>query len=107
MIRHFLPNSKFKSSTLPTYSRAFVQYKDNMELLHVMCYMPELRGTSVALEERGTLINTELSLRVDEAPFKKVYLAPTGEELPFTVKDGYCTVTLPLLQGYALVVFEK
>ena len=107
MIRRFLPDSKFKSSTLPTYSRAFVQYKDNMELLHVMCYMPELRGTSVALEERGTLINTELSLRVDEAPFKKVYLAPTGEELPFTVKDGYCTVTLPLLQGYALVVFEK
>lgn len=107
IIRRFLPNPKFRSSTMPSYARAFVQYKDNLELLHVMCYTPELRGNSVALEERGTLVNTELSIRIDGTPFKKVYLAPGGKELPFTVKAGYCSITLPLLQGYALVVFEK
>lgn len=108
MIRRFLPAPKFKSSTLPSYARAFVQYRKDQELLHVMCYMPELRGVSVALEERGTLVDSELSLRVDPGvTFKKVYLAPSGEELPFTVRDGYCTVNLPLLKGYALLVFEK
>ncbi len=107
VLRMFVPQRKFTSTTLPSYARAFVQYKDNLELLHVMCYTPELRGNSVALEERGVLVNSELSLRIDDQPFKKVYLAPSGQELPFTVKDGYCTVTLPLLEGYALLVFEK
>ena len=102
-----MPNPKFKSATLPSYSRAFVQYKDNLELLHVMVYTPELRGKAVALEERGTLVNTELSLRIDGTPFRRVYLAPSKQELPFTVEDGYCKVTLPLIQGYVLVVFEK
>ena len=70
--------------------------------------MPELRGCSVALEERGTLVDSVLSLRVDPGTvFRKVYLAPSGEELPFTVRNGYCTVNLPLLNGYALLVFEK
>lgn len=108
MIRRFLPRPKFRSSTLPSYARAFVQYRKNEELLHVMCYMPELRGCSVALEERGTLVDSVLSLRVDPGTvFRKVYLAPSGEELSFTVRNGYCTVNLPLLNGYALLVFEK
>ena len=107
IIRRFMPNPKFRSSTLPGYARAFVQYNGDMELLHVMCYTPELRGKSIALEERGTLVNTELSMRVDGAPFRKVYLAPSKTEIPFTVKDGYCNIILPLIQGYALVVFEK
>lgn len=107
IIEKFLPNPKFKSATLPSYSRAFVQYKDNLELLHVMVYTPELRGKAVALEERGTLVDTELCLRIDGTPFRRVYLAPSKQELPFTVEDGYCKVTLPLIQGYVMVVFEK
>ncbi len=107
ILRRFVPNPKFKSSTLPSYARAFVQYNGDMELLHVMVYTPELRGESVALEERGTLVDSELSLRIDDREFKKVYLAPTRKELAFTVKDGYCTVRLPLIQGYALIVFEN
>ncbi|OQA82866.1 MAG: Alpha-L-fucosidase [Lentisphaerae bacterium ADurb.Bin242] len=107
LLRRFVPNPKFQSSTLPSYARAFVQYNGNLELLHVMAYTPELRGESVALEERATLIDSELSLRIDGGEFRKVYLAPSRKELAFTVKDGYCTVHVPLIQGYALIVFEK
>lgn len=107
LVKYFMPNLKFISTTMPSYSRAFVQYKDNMELLHLMCYTPELRGNALALEERGTLVNTDIAFRVDSAPIKKVYLAPTREEIPFTIENGYCRLTLPLLQGYALIVFEK
>ena len=107
IVRRFLPKPKFNSSTLPSYARAFVQYKDNLELLHVLVYTPELRGRSVALEERGTLVNTELCLRMDGASFRRVYLAPSKQELPFVPDGGYCKVTLPLVSGYALVVFEK
>ncbi len=107
IIRRFMPNPKFRSSTLPSFARAFVQYKGNTELLHVLVYTPELRGLSVALEERGTLVDTEISMRVDGTPFRKVYLAPSRQKLPFSIKDGYCNVTLPLIRGYALIVFEK
>lgn len=107
IIRRFMPNPKFRSFTLPSYARAFVQYKGEQELLHVLVYTPELRGLSVALEERGTLVNSELSMRIDGRPFRKVYLAPDRQEIPFTVEDGYCKVNLPLLQGHALLVFEK
>lgn len=107
MIRRFLPIPKFRSSTLPSYARAFVQYNGSQELLHVLVYTPELRGKSVALEERGTLVDTELCLRIDGAPFRKVYLAPSMDELAFTEQDGYCVIRLPLIRGYELVVFEK
>ena len=73
----------------------------------MMVYTPELRGKSVALEERGTLVDTELCLRIDGTPFRRVYLAPSKQELPFKVEDGYCKITLPLIQGYVMVVFEK
>jgi hypothetical protein len=107
IIRRFQPNLKFKSDSLPSYARAFVQYKDDMELLHILVYAPELRGESVALEERGTVANAELSLRCDDRPFRKVYLAPSREEIPFTIRDNYCHISLPLIQGYVMVVFEK
>ena len=106
LIGRFLPDPKFKSSTLPCFARAFVQENANMELVHVLAYTPEHRGGSIALEDRATLVNTELSIRTDGRKVKKVYLAPTRQALPFTVRDGYCTVTVPLIQGYALTVFE-
>ncbi|MBO4490714.1 MAG: beta-galactosidase trimerization domain-containing protein [Lentisphaeria bacterium] len=107
IIRRFLSRPKFRSASLPSYARAFVQYKDNLELLHVLVYTPELRGKSVALEERGTLIDTDLALRIDGAPFRRVYLAPGKQELNFTQEDEYCRIVLPLIRGYALIVFEK
>lgn len=106
ILEHYLPKPKFKSATMPSYARAFVQKNGDMELLHLMAYAPELRGESVALEEKATLVDQELSLRVDGKEITKVYLAPERKELDFTVADGYCTVHLPLLQGYSLIVFE-
>ena len=104
-IESLIPDLKFRSSTLPSFARAFVQKKGNMELVHILAYCPEGRGQASALEDRITLVDTEVSLRTD-GPEKKVYLAPARQELPFEEKDGYCTVHIPLISGYALMVFE-
>ena len=101
-----MPDLKFRSSTLPSFAKAFVQKKDNMELVHILAYCPEGRGQASALEDRITLVDTEMSLRTD-GPVKKVYLAPDRKELPFEQKDGYCTVRIPLMSGYRLIVFES
>ena len=104
-IESLIPDLKFRSSTLPSFARAFVQKKGNMELVHILAYCPEGRGQASALEDRITLVDTEVSLRTD-GPVKKVYLAPDRKELPFEEKDGYCTVHIPLIRGYTLIVFE-
>ena len=104
-IRSLVPNLKFRSSTLPSFARAFVQKKGNTELVHILAYCPEGRGQASAVEDRISLVDTEISLRTD-GPVGKVYLAPDWKELPFELKDGYCTVRIPHISGYALIVFE-
>lgn len=107
MIRALIPDLKLRSATLPSFSRAFVQRKGNAEMVHILSYCPEKRCNAVALEDRISLVDTEISLRTDGRKIRKVYLAPERKELPFAIRDGYCTVRIPLITGYALVVFEQ
>lgn len=102
-----MPDLKFKSSALPSFARVFVQKKENTELVHILAYCPETRGQACAVEDRISLFDTEFSLRIDDGrQVQKVYLAPDRQELPFTLQNGYCTVRVPRITGYALVVFE-
>jgi len=105
-ILSLVPDLKLKSSTLPSFARAFVQKKGNTELVHILAYCPEGRGQASAVEDRISLVDTEISLRTD-SPVWKVYQAPARQELPFERKDGYCTVRIPHISGYALIVFES
>jgi hypothetical protein len=59
------------------------------------------------IEEPIPVINAKIALRLDGAPPVKVYLAPAGNALPFTVKDNYICVDVPVFKGYALIVFEN
>lgn len=102
-----LERPKFRSTTLPSFARAFVQEKGNMELVHLLAYCPESRGKSIALEDTITIMDTEIALRIDPGKqVQKVYLAPSREALPFVMEDGYCKVKLNRFDGYALLIFE-
>ncbi|MBO4303588.1 MAG: beta-galactosidase trimerization domain-containing protein [Lentisphaeria bacterium] len=101
-----VPELKFTSSTLPSFSRAFVQKKGNTELVHLLAYCPEGRGQASALEDRITLVDTEIALRTDGKKVRKVYLAPDRRELAFREEGNYCKVRIPMMTGFALAVFE-
>jgi hypothetical protein len=75
-------------------------------MVHLLSYVPELRGQSQMIEEPIPLSNVEISLRMDGKTPKKVYLAPGKKSLPFKVVDGYVRVTIPVSKGYSLLVFE-
>ena len=105
-IRSLIPDLKFRSPALPSFARAFVQKKENMELVHLLAYCPEGRGHASAVEDRLSLVDTEISLRTDGQKVGKVYLAPERKVLPFEQKEDYCTVRIPHISGYALIVFE-
>ena len=75
---------------------------------YVLAYLPESRGAGVnMIEEPLTLSDFTVSLRLDGRAPKRVYLAPSGEELGFTIEGNYATVTIPCVQGWAVAVFEE
>ncbi len=106
VLDYLVPTPQLKCTNLPSFARAFVQRKESTLMIHVLAYCPEKRCNAMALEDRITLNDAEFSLRTDGRNIRSVYLAPDKQVLPFELNDGYCTVRVPKLTGYGLVVFE-
>ena len=102
----YLPDPVFKSDDLPSIARAFVTEQPGRRIVHLLSYVPEMRGQTQMIEEPIKLSNVKISLRVDGKAPKKVYLAPEKKSLRYKVEDGYINVTVPESNGYSLIVFE-
>ena len=103
----FLPGPLIKYENLPSFSRVFVTEQPGRKMVHLLSYVPEMRGSETQMiEEPIELHNVKISLRNDGRTPKKVYLAPERKSLPFKIIDGYVNVTIPVCNGYSLVVFE-
>jgi hypothetical protein len=103
----YLPNSLLKSDNLPSFARAFVTEQPGRRMVHLLSYVPEMRGSTQMIEEPIELHNVKISLRNDGEIPKKVYLAPENTRVPFKLVDGYLEVTIPVSNGYSLIVFEN
>lgn len=103
----FLPDPLIKYENLPSFSRVFVSEQPGRKMVHLLSYVPELRGSKTQMiEEPVELHDVKISLRNDGKMPKKVYLAPEKKSLPFKEINGYINVTIPVSKGYSLVVFE-
>ena len=76
-------------------------------MVHLINYVPELRGKSEIVEEPLYAVDVKIEIRHDGVLPEKVYLAPEGKELTFAIKDNYIYVDVPVFNGYALIVFEN
>ncbi len=75
-------------------------------VVHLLQYCPERRAKDLDLVEDVVPIhNIPFSLTLAKAP-KRVYLAPEDTDLPFTWKNGRVAVTVPEVNGHAMVVCE-
>jgi hypothetical protein len=107
VLNKFIPDPLIKSENLPSFARVFVTEQPGRRMVHILSYLPELRGSQTQIiEEPVELHNIKIALRVDDRKPRKVYLAPDKVSLPFKVDDGYIKVTIPANKGYSLVVFE-
>lgn len=107
VLNKFLPAPLIKYERLPSFSRVFVTEQPGRKMVHLLSYVPEMRGSKTQMiEEPVELNNAKISLRNDGKTPKKVYLAPEKKSLPFKVSDGYINVTIPVSKGYSLLVFE-
>ena len=108
VLNNFLAESLLKSDNLPSFSRAFVTEQTGRKMVHVLSYVPELRGPKTQMiEESIELRDIKIALRIDGNLPTKVYLAPNKKALPFKVTNGYVNVVIPACKGYSLLVFEE
>lgn len=107
VLNKFLPMPLVKCEDVPSFGRIFLTEQPGRKMVHLLSYVPELRGARTQIiEEPVTLYNVKVSLRVDGKAPKKIYLAPDKKPLPFKIADGYASVTIPVSKGYSLLVFE-
>ena len=103
----FLPDPLIKYENLPSFSRVFVTEQPARKMVHLLSYVPEIRGSKTQMiEEPIELHNVNISLRADGRTPRSVYLAPGRKPLKFKLTDGYIYVTIPVSNGYSLIVFE-
>ena len=107
VLNSYLPDPLFKSDNLPSFARAFVTEQPERKMVHLLSYIPEMRGITEMIEEPVELHNVKIFLRNDGKKPKNVYLAPEKTQLPFKLVDGYLEVTIPSSKGYSLIVFEE
>jgi hypothetical protein len=107
LLKRLLPEPLLKAPDAPSFARLTVTSQPGRRMIHYLAYMPESRGAGVnMIEEPLTVLDQHVMLRQDGQEVKNVYLAPSGEKLPFTVKNGYIEITISKIIGYALVVVE-
>ena len=75
-------------------------------MVHLINYVPELRGKSEIVEEPLYAANVKISLRHDGRIPSRAYLAPGHQKLPLKINGNYAEITVPDIRGYQLVVFE-
>ena len=106
ILAEFTPRPLLRTANLPSFARVALQEKGNYRMVHLMAYCPEKRCECMIVEDRITVVDGEIQIRLDDRPVSKVYLAPERTPLEFTVEDGYCKVTVPRFDGYTLLVLE-
>ena len=108
ILAELLPAPIVKVTDMPSFARVTVSSQPGRTLVYLMSYVPEKRGDKIEMIEEAIAIHdAKLAVRLDGARPKKVYLAPEGKELSFTIKNNYICVDVPAFSGYALIVFEN
>ena len=95
------------SRQLPSFARVFVTDSPCGRMVHLLNYVPELRGEMLIVEEGLNASDVEITLRLDGRIPRKVYLAPEGKQLPFHAEADSIRIQLDSFTGYALLVCEE
>ena len=107
VINKLLPSPVLRLENMPSFGKAFVTEQAGRRIVHLLSYVPELRGKTEIIEESIKLHDVKIALRKDKQDVSKIYLAPQKQELSFSIDKDYIQVTIPEVDGFAMVVFEQ
>lgn len=96
-----------KVENMPSFGQVTLMEKDGRKIVHLLAYLPELRGRQMnIIEEPIEVPGIVLSYRNDGEKIGKAYIAPDMTPLQTGEEGEYTIVKLPPLKGYAMVVLE-
>ena len=108
VIGQVLPMPVIKVENLPSFTRVTVTELPGKRMVYIMSYVPEKRGEQIEMiEEPVKLYNVKIMLRTTEMKFRHAYLAPEMKPLEISEEPGYAGVTVPVINNYTLLVFER
>lgn len=113
MVLHALSRllpSPLLTTDLPARGITTLQYQpaERRYVNHLLYATPVLKGRVEVIEDIVPLRDVSVTLRLpSQPPVKRVYLAPSMEELPFsTGADGGISCTVPYLENHQMLVLE-
>jgi hypothetical protein len=108
VVDSMLSKPLLKTKGLPSFARVTVTSQPGRRMVYVMAYVPEKRGEKIEMiEEPIEVHNFEIALRIDAGKINSVYMAPDKTPLNFSMENGYAKVTVPSVNGYAVIVFDE
>ena len=107
VLQQLLPDPLIRHENLPSFTRAFVTGQQNRTMVHLLSYIPEMRGRTQMIEEPIELSDLKISIRKDNRNFKNIYSAPDREPLSYQVEGNYIEINIPKSKGYTLIVLEE
>ncbi|NBU64392.1 MAG: beta-galactosidase, partial [Chloroflexia bacterium] len=90
----------------PSTITSSVMRQSQRTIVHLLHYIPERRGLDFdVIEDVIPLYNVQIAIRADRS-ISQIYLAPQMQTLPHIVRDGYYHVTIPVIDGHAMIVCD-
>ena len=81
------------------------QEKENRYCLHLLYGVPTKRGNTEVIEDLPPIYNVGVAIRTDKK-ITSVVFPLSGEEIPFDVKDGILTFTVPSFSCHTVVTIN-
>jgi hypothetical protein len=91
----------------PVHLETSVVETSNATVVHLLSFVPARLARDLDLVyDPFPIVDVEVSLRLGTAP-TRVTLQPANEELKFSYGQGYASTRATVLDGHAMVVFER
>lgn len=93
------------SAAGPSTLEVTVMRQKDRTIVHLLQFVAERRHMLDIVEDIVPLYNVPVSLRLAKRP-ERVYAAPGGEDLAFEYAEGRVSLTVPKVEGHAMVVLS-
>ena len=96
------------TADLPSCGRVSVTYQpeENRYMIYLLYAAPIRRGQTEVIEDIIPLQSVQVTFQLESEP-KRVYIAPTGQELEYRYKNGRIEFAVPEIELAAIVVVEE
>lgn len=106
-LRMLLPTPMLILNNFPSFGQATITSQGHRKILHLLAYVPEKRGAVMEIvEEPAIALNVQAKVRLDGFIPSRLYLAPSQQDIPYTIEDEYACFTIPVVEGYQMTVME-